>query len=159
MKNEYDIQLYQRPNSKPPNIKIVQGIYDIAKSLTSKWFTANVPDDTLRDLMFHDVFCLQKGRKILSFILFTSWDGMMYISLMGTQSEFQGKGLGSRLMEQFLQHARGLGFQNAAVMTIPEDVKPIYGPTIRFYEKHGFKIAKRTNEIWENGALLLIKKL
>jgi ribosomal protein S18 acetylase RimI-like enzyme len=159
MKNEYDIQLYQRPNAEPPNTKIVDGIYDIVKSLTSKWFTTNVPDEALRDLMYHDVFCLQRDKEILSFLIFTSWDGMLYITLMGTRIEFQRQGLGSKLLEHFLQHARGLGFEYAAVMTVPEDVKPVYGPTIRFYEKHGFQIIRRSNILWENGALFLRKKL
>jgi ribosomal protein S18 acetylase RimI-like enzyme len=155
----YSVQLYQRPNGEPPNREIVEGIHDIAKSLTGKWFTANVPDDTLRDLQFHDVFCLQKDKEILSFLVFTSRDGMMDITLFGTRLEYQRQGLGSKLIEHFFDYARGLGFETASVMTVPEDVKPAYGPTIRFYEKHGFKIMKRSNELWENGALLLFKNL
>ncbi len=158
MENEYQIKLYQRPNAQPPNKPIVDGVYEIAKSLTSKWFTANVPDEVLHDLQFHDVFCLHKADEILSFLVFTSWDGMMYISLMGTRPEFQGKGLGSKLIERFFQYTRGLGFESVAVLTIPEEYKPIYGPTIRFYEKHGFKVIRRST-FWENGALHLIKKL
>jgi ribosomal protein S18 acetylase RimI-like enzyme len=156
---DYSIQLYQRPNAKPPNTEIVEGIYDIAKSLTSKWFTVNVPDDTLRDLMFHDVFCLQRDKEILSFLVFTSRDGMMDITLVGTRLEYQRQGLGSKLIEHFFNYARGLGFENATAMTVPEDVKPAYGLTTRFYKKHGFKLVKRYNELWESGALLLVKKL
>jgi ribosomal protein S18 acetylase RimI-like enzyme len=159
MENEYQIKLYQRPNTEPPNIKVVQGIYDIAKSLTSWWFTANVPDDTMRDLRFHDVLCLWKDKEILSFLVFTSWDGMAHISLMGTRLGFHRQGLGSILIEQFFEYARGLDFKTAAVMTVPKDVKPAYGPTIRFYEKHGFVIKKRADVLWENGALLLFKNL
>jgi ribosomal protein S18 acetylase RimI-like enzyme len=159
MVKEYQIQLYRRPNAEPPDTVIVEGIYDIAKSLTARWFTANVPGDTLRDLKYHDVFCLHRNLEMSSFLVFTSWDGMLHISLMGTRLELQRQGLGSKLMEHFLRYARELGFENAAVMTVPEEVKPAYGPTIRFYQKHGFKIVKRSNELWENGALLLVKKL
>jgi ribosomal protein S18 acetylase RimI-like enzyme len=159
MSPNYSLKLYQRPNAKPVNKKVVQGIYEIAKSLTSQWFTANVPDETMNDLKLHDAFCLEQDSKILSFLIFTSWDGRIHISLFGTRAELQRQGLGSKLLEHFFNYARGLGFENAAVMTIPEDVKPVYGPTIRFYEKNGFKLAKRSNELWENGALLLIKKL
>ena len=159
MVKEYKIKLYQRPNAKPPNKKIVGEIYEITKSLTTKWFTTNVPDDTLRDLMFNDVFCLQENEKTLSFLEFTSRDGFMEIILFGTRVELQGQGLGSRLIEHFFEYGRGLGFITATVMTVPEDVKPVYGPTIRFYEKHGFVIRKRSNVLWENGALLLFKNL
>jgi ribosomal protein S18 acetylase RimI-like enzyme len=156
---QYTIKLYQRPNANPPNRKIVGEIYEIAKSLTVRWFTSNVPDDTLRDLMFNDVFCLQKNGKILSFLEFTSRDGFIEIILCGTRIEFQRQGLGSKLIEHFFEYGRGLGFKTASVMTVPEDVKPVYGPTIRFYEKHGFVIRKRSNVLWENGALLLFKNL
>jgi len=159
MKNEYDIKLYQRPNAEPANIEVVQGIYNIAKNLTSKWFTANVPDDTIRDLQFHDVFCLKRDKKILSFLIFTSRDGFLDISLFATRQEFQGQGLGSKLIECFFNHAQNLGFKTVSVMTVPPDVKPAYGPTLRFYEKHGFKIEKRSNALWESGALLLFKNL
>jgi len=159
MTTGYIIKLYQRPNAEPVNKKVVEGIYEIAKNLTGRWFTANVPGDSMNDLKLHDAFCLEQYGKILSFLIFTSWDGMMHISLFGTRAELQRQGLGSKLIECFFQHAQGLGFENAAVMTVPEDVKPAYGPTIRFYEKHGFKLAKRANELWENGALLLVKKL
>ena len=153
MTGEYSIHLYQRPNAKPPNTKIVEGIHDIAKSLASRWFTADVPEYTLRDLQFHDVFCLQEESEILSFLVFSSWDGMLYITLIGTRLEFQRQGLGSKLMEHFFHHARGLGFENTAVMTVPADIKPVYGSTIRFYEKHGFIVTKRISELWRNGAI------
>jgi GNAT superfamily N-acetyltransferase len=159
MRQVYKITLFQRPNAKPVNEMIVQGIYAIATSLTGQWFTANVPDDTVRDLIFHDVFCLFRDTEMISFLVFTGSDGMINISLIGTRLEFQGQGLGSKLIEHFFQHARTLGFEKASVWTVPEDVKPAYGPTLRFYEKHGFVITKRYTELWESGALLLEKKL
>jgi ribosomal protein S18 acetylase RimI-like enzyme len=159
MEKEYEMKLYQRPNANLTNKKIVGEIYEITKSLTAKWFTKNVPDDTLRDLMFNDVFCLQENGKTLSFLEFTSRDGFIEIILFGTRIEFQGQGLGSKLIEHFFEYGRELGFVTASVMTVPEDVKPAYGPTIRFYEKHGFVIKKRSNVLWENGALLLFKNL
>ncbi len=159
MENKYRIKLYQRPNAKPSNKRIVGEIYEITKSLTVKWFSSNVPDDTLHDLMFNDVFCLMRNGKIISFLEFTSRDGFIEIILFGTRIEHQRQGLGSKLIEHFFEYGRGLGFATASVMTIPEDVKPVYGPTIRFYEKHGFIIRKRSNVLWENGALLLFKNL
>ncbi len=159
MTGKYIIQLYQRPNANSPNRKIMDGIYEITQSLTGRWFSANVPDDTMRDLQFHDVFCLQSDKEILSFLIFTSRDGFLDISLMATRQEFQGQGLGSELIECFFNHAHKLGFKTVSVMTVPPDVKPAYGPTVRFYEKHGFKIEKRSYVLWENGALLLFKNL
>lgn len=156
---EYSIQLFQRPNARPPNTEIVNNILDITRSLTGKWFTANVPDDTLHDLQFHDAFCLTNQQHILSFLVFTSWDGMMYITLMGTRPGSQGQGLGSRLMQYFFRYTQELGFETAVVMTVPEDVNPLYSQTIHFYQKHGFTITKRYTELWEQGAIQLRKRL
>ena len=156
---EYSIRLYRRPNAKPPNTEIVNDILYITKSLTGKWFTANVPDDTLHDLQFHDVLCLIKQRRTLSFLVFTSWDGMMHITLMATHPDFQGQGLGSRLIQHFFRYAQELGFEKVIALTVPEDVNHLYSATIQFYQKHGFVVTKRYTELWERGAIQLVKRL
>jgi len=42
---------------------------------------------------------------------------------------------------------------------VPPDVKPVYQATIRFYEKHGFVLRKKYTELWENGAVELVRTL
>jgi GNAT superfamily N-acetyltransferase len=118
-----------------------------------------VPDDIVRDLIFHDVFCLQQEKEIVSFLVFSSHEEIIDITLLGTQIEYQGQGLGSKLIEHFFQHARKLGFEKSSVWTVPEDVKPAYGPTLRFHKNHRFEIIKRYTELWGSGALFLEKKL
>jgi ribosomal protein S18 acetylase RimI-like enzyme len=156
---DYTISLHRRPNAAPPDTAIVSGILDITRSLTGTWFTANVPGDTLNDLKFHDVLCLHRSAELLSFLVFTSWDGMLHITLMGTRPEARGQGFGSRVIEDFFRQARQLGFEKCAVMTVPEDVNPLYQGTIHFYQKHGFMIEKRYRELWEHGAVRLVKRL
>jgi len=83
----------------------------------------------------------------------------MHITLMATRPEFQGRRLGSQLIQYFFGYAQKLGFQTVVVMTVPEDVNHLYDATIRFYQKHGFTIEKRYNELWEHGAVQLLKRL
>jgi ribosomal protein S18 acetylase RimI-like enzyme len=45
------------------------------------------------------------------------------------------------------------------VYTVPPDTKPAYCATLDFYEKHGFRITRRYEELWESGALELVKEL
>ncbi len=132
---------------------------DIARLLTSEWFTPNVPDDIRHDLAFHDALCLWRGEQLVSFIVFTSLDGALNITLMGTRPADQGRGYGSILLEKFLDHARQLGYERVVAMTVPPDVKPAYAATVRFYRRHGFEIIRRYNELWESGAIELARVL
>ena len=142
-----------------PNGVIRDEIVCIAQELTIKWFTSNVPDDTSRDLLFQDVLILKNAAYVESFIMYTCLDGIIQLSLMGTRLESRGKGFGSLLLEAFFKHIKQMGFKQIMVYTVPPDTKPAYAATLRFYQKHGFRIVRRYNELWENGALQLIKDL
>ncbi|MDF2648514.1 MAG: hypothetical protein K0Q73_4319 [Paenibacillus sp.] len=61
--------------------------------LTGDWFTDNVPENTSRDLLFQDMICLQLEGRIKSYIIFTSLEGRIYITLMGTHPEYRDQGL------------------------------------------------------------------
>lgn len=151
---EYEIFIYSRPGKD-----IVKRIKEIAELLTVKWFTNNVPEDTERDLMFQDVVCLSVNGLIVSFIMFTCLDGTINISIMGTHPDYRGKGLGTVIINYFFKYVKSLGFEYIKVFTVPPDVKISYNETINFYEKNGFKVEKRYTELWENGAIELIKSL
>ena len=151
---EYEINIYRRPEKD-----VVLRIKEITELLTVRWFTNNVPGDTERDLMFQDAVCLSINGLIVSFIMFTCLDGTINISIMGTHPDYRGKGLGTAIIKYFFTYVRSLGFECIKVFTIPPDVKISYKETIDFYEKNGFKIEKRYNELWENGAVELLKNL
>jgi ribosomal protein S18 acetylase RimI-like enzyme len=68
-------------------------------------------------------------------------------------------GYGSLLIDRWADHARQLGYDRVMAMTVPPDTKPAYAATVRFYERHGFSIAKRYDELWESGALEMVKDL
>ncbi len=154
MKDNYNIELYHRPNSQ-----IVDEIVDLAKRLTSEWFTSNIPKDTRCDLLFQDAIGLRCNNQLVSFLIFTGWDGSLHITLMGTHPDYRGQGWGSILLQHFFQYAKQLGFDRIIALTVPPDVKPSYYSTLKFYQKHGFVITKRYNDLWEKGALELVKIL
>lgn len=148
------IQLHQRPSGH-----VAEDIIHIATLLTERWFTPNVPDDTRRDLSFHDAFCLYEEGQLRAFLVFTSLDGRIQVLLMGTHPDHHGHGYGSMLMERLLQHATALGFDAVVAMTVPPEVKSAYRATIAFYKKHGFVETKRYHELWESGAVEWVKTL
>ena len=151
---EQKIEIHQRPSGQ-----IRDEIVAIADALTSRWFTSNVPEDTYHDLGFQDIMILKQSETIVSFIMFTCLDGDIHISLMGTRPELIGRGYGSKLMNEFIGYVKSLGFKRIVVYTVPPDQKPSYNATLAFYEQHGFTFTKRYDELWESGAIQLIRTL
>ncbi|MGE5250217.1 MAG: GNAT family N-acetyltransferase [Bacteroidota bacterium] len=154
MNTEYEIEIHQRPSGA-----IRDEIVSIAQELTSGWFTPNVPSDTYYDLGFQDVMILKEAGRIVSFIMFTCLDGTIQLSLMGTRLESRTKGYGSILINRFCEHIKSIGFNKIMVYTVPPDTKPAYSATLAFYQKHGFRITRRFDELWESGAIQLVKDL
>jgi len=150
----FSLETHRRPTGE-----LRDEIVAIAQELSPGWFTPNVPADTYRDLGFQDTFVLKRGGKVLSFIVYTCIDGSINITLMGTRPDLMRKGLGSTLLEGFFDHIRGLGFDRIVAYTVPPDKKPVYLNTLRFYQRHGFKLARRFDELWEAGALQMIRNL
>ena len=154
VKTDCEIEIHQRPSGA-----IRDEIVGIAQELTAGWFTSNVPRDTYSDLGFQDVMILKEAGRIVSFIMFTCLDGTIQLSLMGTRLDSRAKGFGSILINKFCEHIRGIGFNRIMVYTVPPDTKPAYSATLAFYQKHGFRITRRFEELWESGALQLVKDL
>jgi len=142
-----------------PDGLIKDQILKIVQDLTPYWFTENVLHDTANDLLFQDVVYLVENDKIISFIIFTCWDGSIYITLMGTDPGYKNHGYGTILINSFFERVKSLGFNKIKLLTVPAETKPHYAQTIKFYEKNGFFATKRFNEIWESGALLLEKEI
>ncbi len=151
---DYEIEIHQRPSGA-----IRDEIVSIAQELTSSWFTLNVPNDTYFDLGFQDVMILKEAGIIVSFIMFTCLDGTIQISLMGTRLKSRAKGFGSILINKFFEHIKSIGLNRIMVYTVPPDRKPAYSATLSFYQKHGFRITRRFEELWDSGAIQLVKDL
>ncbi|QNU66218.1 GNAT family N-acetyltransferase [Ruminiclostridium herbifermentans] len=110
---DYKIKHYKRPKQE-----LVKQIVDTAKCLTTEWFTPDVLDEIKRDLLFHDVICIDVRGEVLSFLIFTSWEGAIQITLMGTKLDYRGKGLGSKLIEYLFVYVKKLGFNRVSLLTV-----------------------------------------
>ncbi len=142
---------------KQASQRTIDSIYKIVQDYTSDYFTHNLPDDTKNDLMFQQVIYLENNNEIATFIIFTCWDGSPHITLMATKREFSGKGLGKRLILHLVSYLTELGFNRIELLTVPPKVKPVYKNTIAFYESVGFTIEKEYSQLWEAGAVKMIK--
>jgi ribosomal protein S18 acetylase RimI-like enzyme len=146
------ILLFRRPEEA-----VITDLLSIIDLLTPSWFSENVVEDTRKDLYFQDAICLTVDGRIVSFIIFTSWEGNLYITLMATHPEYQHQGYGSVLLLSFFEHAGNIGFKEIKLLTVPPEVKPNYESTISFYQRHGFYTSKSFREIWGSGALELTR--
>ena len=154
MSKNYSIQLHQRPTGYTAD-----AIVNLAQLLSPIWFTPNVPEDTRRDLLFHDTLCLWQDNQLISCLVFTSWNGCLHISLFATYPDHRKQGWGTILLSHFCDYARQLGFARINALTVPPDIKPIYKDTLQFYQKHGFILTKRYSNLWEHDAIELVKSL
>jgi ribosomal protein S18 acetylase RimI-like enzyme len=147
-------ELYQRPTGV-----VADEVVDIVRPLTGKWFTHDVLESVGKDLQFQDLLCLRRDGVMVSFIMFTSLDGAIHLSIVGTHPDHQGQGLGSMLMQRLFQHARRIGYQRVVALTVPPEAKEAYGPTVHFYQKHGFEIKARYSDLWQSGAIELMAEI
>lgn len=153
----FSIKLYERPArfSNP----IVQNVNQIISSLTGVWFTEDVAEDTFKDLVFQDLLCAEIDGQVTSFLIFTSAEGSISITLMGTDPSHHRKGYGSSLLLYLFEHVKKMGFNKIIALTVPPRSKPAYQQTVAFYERHGFSIEKEYTELWQSGAIQLVKSL
>lgn len=148
------VKLYRRPENN-----VIEDISGIIKLLTEKWFTQDVLYDTKKDLIYQDVMCLYQDNVLISFIIFTCWDGDINITLIGTHPDYQNKGYGTILFKYFCEYIKENGFFKVLLLTVPPEVNENYESTVKFYDKLGFKFTKKYTEIWQNGALQFVKEL
>jgi ribosomal protein S18 acetylase RimI-like enzyme len=148
------VEIHERPSGS-----VAEEILSIVEDLTDDWFTKDVAPAVRRDLLFQDTVCVRQGGRIRAFIMFTSHDGAIHITLMGTSPECRGRGYGSELIRCLVSHAEELGFGEIVTFTVPPASRPAYRATVDFYKKRGFRVVKEHASLWQSGALELRRSL
>ena len=150
------IKIYKRPGNKK---KLANKIIEIVKELTGKYFTEEVMESIPFDLYYQDLAVLYINGGIESFIIFTCIDGYITITLMATRYEDRNKGYGTILYKHFERSMIRKGFRRFLVQTVPEESNKNFHDTIEFYKRQDYKTNKMYKELWEDGALELIKEI
>ena len=63
----------------------------------------------------------------------------------------------AKLILHLVSYLTELGFNRIELLTVPPEAKPVYQNTVAFYESVGFKIEKVYSQLWESGAVKMIK--
>jgi ribosomal protein S18 acetylase RimI-like enzyme len=71
------------------------------------------------------------------------------IYVIGVNSNYMGKGIGTSLFEVFKSYALNHGFSFIQVKTVKEGVYPHYDKTNHFYRTLGFKELEAFPELWD----------
>ena len=145
-----NIEVHRRPSGP-----VAEEVLSVVKDLTGEWFTEDVAPAARRDLLFQDALCVRENGRIRAFLMFTSHDGAIHITLMGTSLEYRGRGFGSALIEFLVSHAKELGFCEIVTFTVPPEAKPAYQATVDFYKNRGFKVVTKHTDLWQGGAIEL----
>jgi amino-acid N-acetyltransferase len=84
---------------------------------------------------------VQKGRVVGSCALYVTWSGLAEVKALAVQQEFQGLGLGKKLLQTTVNEAKKLGVDTLFTLTIREGL----------FKKFGFRRAKKSelpHKVW-----------
>jgi len=124
--------------------KDFEGMMKIAKKLHPKWFDKFAINVSMPlDLKIHKGFVAEEKGKILGFVTYTSNEGETKISWIGVEPEFQGKGIGTKLLRKLEKELKRIGVKDLRVETVGDSTKyKPYEITRAFYRKMGFRVEK-----------------
>lgn len=136
----------------------------VARSLAT-WFR---PIDQMAlaiDLTLHEGFVVERGHEpaLIGFLTFHILDETTAeLSWLGVHPEYQGAGVGSRLLAALEDELERRDIARVQVGTVAEESEePAFAGTRHFYLSHGFRPIKRERNFYSRGRhrILLEKKL
>ncbi len=83
----------------------------------------------------------QGGKVVGSCALYVTWSGLAEVKALAVHPDFQGLGLGKRLLQTTIQEAKRLGVDTLFTLTIREGL----------FQKYGFRKAKKSqlpHKVW-----------
>ena len=123
-------------------IRDVKPIYNILKAYADRGqlLPRAVSElyDYLRDF---NVYAAENGRVIATCALHICWEDLLEIRSLAVVEEYQGRGIGSQLIEAAFEDAKSLGVDRIFTLTYQQ----------KFFERHDFRVIDKSQlpqKIW-----------
>ncbi|MGC9136364.1 GNAT family N-acetyltransferase [Caldivirga sp.] len=110
---------------------------NIARDL-KEWFNERGIERMILDLRDNETYGAYMGTELAGFITVKSSEHLVEVLWMAVKRRYQGKGIGSALLNFIEQLAKDRGSRLIMVKTSGDTEYEPYARTRRFYEKHGF---------------------
>ena len=129
----------------------------IAKEL-KKWFTKEAIENIKIDFKINNLVVALEKNKVVGFLCYNSYEGVIKLMWMGVKGGFQRKEIGTGLLKWLEDKSKKIGSKVIEIETLPESEKyKPYEITRAFYKKHGFKklyIKKPRKKGWDPQVVL-----
>ncbi|MCL4374009.1 MAG: GNAT family N-acetyltransferase [Candidatus Marsarchaeota archaeon] len=137
--------------------KYITDALRIAHSL-KEWFNENGVKSMEADLFFDNLIVAVEGNETIGFACYSSYDGIMQLIWLAVERGYQGRGVGTKLLNWVEDEARSHGIALIQVETLPDEhsYEP-YKLTRKFYYNNGFvRVAykKARLEGWDDQVVL-----
>jgi ribosomal protein S18 acetylase RimI-like enzyme len=140
----------------------LEGLLEVARALP-QWFTQAGLEEMAHDFNLQEGFVATAGERIVGFITYESLTPeLAELSWMGVRPEYQGRGVGKRLLQLAEERLIAQGIRVLEVSTVADSVayEP-YARTRAFYRANGFRDYRVDRGYFPNGddRLLLRKQV
>ena len=131
----------------PYNDSFKQGVFDFTDSCfreIGKKFEPTGRHGFYNDIenVFEVFYCLTVNGKVIGTVALKKIDdSTVELKALYLDSEYRGKGLGSRLMDKAIDEAKTRGYKSIVLDSMSE-----YKDALRLYEKYGFRNTERYND-------------
>lgn len=119
--------------------KDLQDSLEIARNL-KEWFTKDALENMQKDFFKQNLFVAINQKVVVGFLCFSKKKKYFKILWIGVKKRFQGKGVGTNLLNKLIELSKKSNINSIKVETLTEkeDYKP-YILTRAFYYRNGFK--------------------
>ena len=115
-------------------VKCVKILYEL-----EEWFDDYARSYFHLDLLVNRFLVVEDKGKIIGFLNFSAYEGILKILWLGVKKKYFGKGAANMLMQNIESEARRMGFEAIELDTLSaQEVYEPYERTRAFYEKLGF---------------------
>ena len=100
------------------------------------------------------IYLARAGERVIAYFFLWEFDETVPVLGIGIQDEYQGRGLGKKMMRILIDDARNAGKDGIALTVMPENSR-----AIGLYESMGFYHSREVENLQEGGKVLIVPEM